>query len=374
MAENTPSRSRYVRLPASPPRRQTLGRWPGVPDQQKEALTSFRAEAQSLLGEVATGGDPVAERRARAAREGPRTFEWLVDDYIENEAKPAIKTWAQAESTFRRVWVPVIGHVPLEVVARTNLYAVLKSIVADGRIGAAETARKQVSRIFSYALDQGYVTMSPAQRLRVKAIENHRSRARALDDDELAGIWIAAGRMDQPWRGALRVLMLTGARRAEVMEARRSDLKEGWLRVSAERYKTGRDHSYWLASAAREEISYLPVWFPPDRSFVFSVRAGHQPIRGLAPIKSQLDEFAGETLGRPIRPFRIHDFRVTVRTRLAGLGIPQPVAEAVIGHAKRGTERIYDQHEYRDERRAALEEWASELSRVLGSESLAKHA
>ena len=207
----------------------------------------------------------------------------------------------------------------------------------------------------------------------MKAIENHRSRARALDDDEVAAIWIAMGRTEQPWRGALRLLMLTGARRTEVTEARRSDLRsDGWLRVSAERYKTGRDHSYWLVPEARDEISELPVWFPPDRSFVFSLRAGRQPIRGLARIRSQLDEFAGETLGRPIRPFRIHDFRVTVRTRLAGLGIPQPVAEAVIGHAKKGTERIYDQHEYRDERRAALEEWASQLSRILGAESVAR--
>ena len=46
----------------------------------------------------------------------------------------------------------------------------------------------------------------------------------------------------------------------------------------------------------------------------------------------------------------------------------------MIGHAKKGTERIYDQHEYRDERQAALEEWARELNRILGNGSVAKHA
>lgn len=359
-----------------PQRRETLGRWPTSSEHQKEALSSFRARAQGLAAQVATGGDPVAEKRARKTLEpGDRSFEWLVTDYIENEAKPAIKTWAQADGSLRRVWVPTIGDVPIREVARTDLYTVLKSIVADGRIGAAETARKHVSRVFSYALDQGYIEMSPAQRLRVKAIERHRSRARALDSEEIAAIWLALGELDQPWRAALRVLFLTGARRTEVTEASRRDLSsDGWLRIPAVRYKTGRAHAYWLVEEARQEISCLPVWFTPDKSFVFSVREGHSPIRGLARIKEQLDAQASDVLGRPITPFRFHDFRVTVRTRLARLGISQAVAEAVIGHAKRGTERIYDQHLYRDERKDALEQWAAELRRLVGNERSLKRA
>jgi len=172
-----------------------------LPEIRGKRWSVFVLRRQSLLAEVATGGDPWAERRKAAKlKPGDRTFEWFVEDYIENVAKPAIKTWAQAEGALRRAWLPAIGNVPIRDVARTDLYAVLKAIVADGRVGAAETARKHVSRIFNYALDQGYIQMSPAQRLRVKAIENHRSRARALDSDEVAAIWIGIGRLQQPWR------------------------------------------------------------------------------------------------------------------------------------------------------------------------------
>src|SRR5262249_4263269 len=57
------------------------------------------------------------------------------------------------------------------------------------------------------------------------------------------------------------------------------------------------------------------------------------------------------------------DLRRTVRTRMAALGVPDNVAELVIGHGKRGLARIYDQHRYFPEMREALDAWAAELRR-----------
>jgi hypothetical protein len=54
-----------------------------------------------------------------------------------------------------------------------------------------------------------------------------------------------------------------------------------------------------------------------------------------------------------------------VRSRLAALNVNDTVAEMVIGHGKRGLQRVYDQHHYEPQMRAALEAWASELRRVV---------
>jgi hypothetical protein len=54
-----------------------------------------------------------------------------------------------------------------------------------------------------------------------------------------------------------------------------------------------------------------------------------------------------------------------VRTRLAGLKVPDHVAELVIGHGKRGLAPVYDEHAYAAEQRAALEAWAAELARIV---------
>jgi hypothetical protein len=41
------------------------------------------------------------------------------------------------------------------------------------------------------------------------------------------------------------------------------------------------------------------------------------------------------------------------------------VAELVLGHGKRGLARVYDEHQYLDEVREALEKWAVELERIV---------
>ena len=37
----------------------------------------------------------------------------------------------------------------------------------------------------------------------------------------------------------------------------------------------------------------------------------------------------------------------------------------VIGHARKGLARVYDQHQYVDEMREALTKWAEELGRIV---------
>lgn len=62
----------------------------------------------------------------------------------------------------------------------------------------------------------------------------------------------------------------------------------------------------------------------------------------------------------------LHDLRRTVRTRLAWLGVSETVAERVIGHSPRDQlQKIYNRHEYIEERREALEQWAQALHGIL---------
>jgi integrase len=72
-----------------------------------------------------------------------------------------------------------------------------------------------------------------------------------------------------------------------------------------------------------------------------------------------------EELGSKVKPFRTHDLRRTVRTRLAGLRIADAVAELVIGQGKKGLQRVYDQHQYIEEMREALELWAAKLRDIV---------
>ena len=61
----------------------------------------------------------------------------------------------------------------------------------------------------------------------------------------------------------------------------------------------------------------------------------------------------------------MHDLRRVVRSKLASLKVSDTIAELVIGHGKKGLQRVYDQHSYEAEIREALELWAARLRDIV---------
>jgi len=352
-------------------RRKTISSWPVDPNAHADALKNAEAKALELQAAVAKGGDPVGEEREREARK-PRgqTVAWLAAEYIARDAKLVVgksgaksgyKTWRARESTLKQHWLPVLGDVPIGDVTRRQLRDVLARLIAEGKPGAAGEARKAITRLFNWALEEDYLQVAP---LPLK-FDKRPSPARQLSDDELAAVWLAAGELGEPWRQAIRVLLLTGCRRNEVLEARRSEItRDRWLEIPAERFKMERPHVVPLSEAAWVEIESLGRYARPD-PYVFSCNAGLGPARGIAKIKEQLDAAAEKLLGRPLAPYRLHDLRVTCRSRLAALGVPHDVAEATIGHAKSGLTAIYQQYDFRAERRDALERYAAHVLKLV---------
>jgi integrase len=70
--------------------------------------------------------------------------------------------------------------------------------------------------------------------------------------------------------------------------------------------------------------------------------------------------------------FTPHDLRRTVRTRLAELGVDDIHAERLLGHKLQGMLRIYNQHPYIDEKRAALLKWEARLLEIAGGAEIRK--
>ena len=99
---------------------------------------------------------------------------------------------------------------------------------------------------------------------------------------------------------------------------------------------------------------------PQVGDYLFRAKRNTTHISGFSRAKRRLDATVGD-----MPPFVIHDLRRTVRTRLSQLRVRYEVAEMVIGHGKKGLARVYDQHEYRDEIREALDLWAAELVRIV---------
>jgi hypothetical protein len=57
--------------------------------------------------------------------------------------------------------------------------------------------------------------------------------------------------------------------------------------------------------------------------------------------------------------------RRTLRTNLSALQAFDHIAEMVIGHGRKGLQRVYDQHRYAAEMREALTKWGARLLAML---------
>ena len=67
-------------------------------------------------------------------------------------------------------------------------------------------------------------------------------------------------------------------------------------------------------------------------------------------------------------PWRLHDLRRTSRSLMSRAGVSADLAERVLNHALQGVRRVYDRHDYFDEKREALDALATLLDRILHPE------
>jgi integrase len=192
-----------------------------------------------------------------------------------------------------------------------------------------------------------------------------RARARKLGDDELRALWKAA-ESDGPFGGFVRLLLLTGQRRDKVATMRWADIADdGTWAIPAEAREKGNAIELNLPKAAIDIIRAQPMI--GDNPYVFpgrSVKGRDQAcMSGWSKRKRALDARVATELP-DVPQWQLHDLRRTSRSLMSRAGVPSEHAERVMGHAIAGVEGVYDVHEYRDEKAAALARLAALIERI----------
>jgi integrase len=349
----------FTRFGNDTPTRRKIG------DVGKISLAEARRKAKEWLELAGQGRDPKAEAEAaRRVKEGRKTFGETLDEYIEKRVKGRMRQARDVERELRNYLGRKWGKRPLEEITKGDVVKLIEEIVDRGAERQAHNIFSLCSTFFSWATETGRVKFSPCAGLKPrKLIGEKRVRTRVLDDAELKAVWKAAEATPYPFGPYVQLLLLTGARKSEASDATWSefDLDAGSWTVPEARFKSGVVHRVPLSKDAVSLLRNLPTWEGSDFVFTFD---GKQPMNGHSKSKLRLDSKVNGILGREAA-YQIHDLRRTVRTRLAGLGIPDTIAEQVIGHGRRGLSRVYDQHQYTDEMRAALERWAARLRSIV---------
>jgi integrase len=336
-----------------------------------------RKRARAILGSVAAGQDPFAEKRAaiaakkvaettekaRAAAEA-YTVRKLVDGWLAGRDGDRRETYlAVAGAALKRHFAAWLDR-PAAAVTTVEAVRELDRIKRDAGPVAANRALAYGRACYSWAEKRQLLTTNPFRG--IEAPSREKSRDRVLSAEEIGAIWRAAGTLGEPYGRYVRTLLLTLQRREEVASMRWDELSADlttWT-LPANRAKNGKAHIVHLADPVREILRSRPGF--RDIPFVFPSESG-RPVSAFSMVKSRLDaritaereEAAADP--RVLSGWTMHDFRRAGVTALAGMGFPPHVCDKLLNHVSgsiRGVAAVYQRAEFLTERKAALDAWA----------------
>jgi integrase len=294
---------------------------------------------------------------------GEDRIEMAIVSFLERHAyaKTRRSTAEKAERIFNREILPRWRGRNLNDIRKADVIELVEDIAASGHGYLANRVLAQLSKFFNWLVARDVLAVSPVTRVEKPFKEKVRSRL--LEDAELRALWLAC-EGDGPFGQALRVLICTGARRDEVSRMRHDeiDVKRREWKLSGERSKNRREHVIPLSSQVWTIIEAQPRF--ADCPYVFSAD-GKKPITGWDKAKVRISAKAGIAA----KTWRLHDLRRTAASRMQKLGISVPVIEKALNHISgtfRGIVGVYQQHDYADEVRIALQRWADRVEEIVG--------
>lgn len=293
-----------------------------------------RTRAQSLLGDKASGIDPLHERN-EAKRRGI-TIKELGKLYIERHAKVHKKPASAYRDELNIVnhVDPAFGRFPVEEVTRQQIFEWHHRMKKTP--GAANHVLALLSKMFSCAELWGFREGNP-----VRGIPRYKEnkRTRFLSDAELARLGEALREAEHHKTEAhsvialFRLLILTGCRAGEIVGLQwpQVDFKTG--AVSLLDGKTG-DRKVPMNAPTRLILAKLRT----NRGKSPWVIQGRRPGRNLVSYTRPWQRICDEA---ELDDVRVHDLRHSNASVGAAAGLSLPIIGALLGHASPVTTARY---------------------------------
>ena len=236
--------------------------------------------------------------------------------------KPSTRTGVR--SAIASQLLPAFGATPLDRITRHH---VLHWFDAYSRTapGGANHALSILRQILQFAIASGHLRLNPARDV---AMNRRPALTRFLSRDELRRLHRALDRHARTGTRCarqadiIRLLLLTGCRRGEILALRWSEVDGDTLALADS--KTG-PRKVVLNAQARRIIERQPR---RESTFVFpSERNPERPYGPHLPLWDRVRTEAG------IKDVRLHDLRHNLASHAVMNGIPVPVVSRLLGHS-----------------------------------------
>lgn len=347
-----------------------LGTYPAIP------LADARTLAEAARGHVQMNRDP---RDVAASTVRPKTVAELIEDRLVLKVKGHVRTADEIERRYRKYIIPFVGDVPVpEFRIDPHYNKCVDPLVAQGKLRQAGVVHTDLVTLMKFAVSRGVIEYT-----RLVATETPDPKnvcTRFLTVPEIVTFWQelpAAIVRSKSVQRILKLCLVLGQRVGEVSGMTRTEVdrhKMLWT-IPAARVKNGDsygDHTVPLPELALGVIQ--EAWDATNSEFLFPNEAGDGPLPAeviASTLRRALE--AGDFTAEKFTP---HDLRRTVGTQMLnranGLAIPKFSKYLVLNHrsATKGnvSDEVYDQNDYLDEKREALDRWGAFLAKLVGEE------
>lgn len=330
-------------------RRMTIG------ETNAWTVRKARDKAKELRRRVDDGGDPLAERDAKRAEP---TVNMLADQFkAEHLPRKRAGTQDEYQRLLRIHILPALGKKRVAELRHSDIESLHQKVAATGPY-AANRAIAVLSKMLSLSIKWEMRTDNPARGVE-RAPEQKRERY--MTPAEIARLGeVLATHPERTSANAVRLLLLTGARKGETLSAqwRDIDLEAGVWSKPASTTKTAKLHRIPLSAPARVLLAEMRA--EADLEDKRRERDRLAPIPWLfpslngKPLRDVKHFWAAVCARADLKEVRIHDLRHTYGAILASAGLSLPIIGGLLGHSQPGTTARYA-HLQDDPMRAATE-------------------
>ena len=346
-------------------REKTLGKFPDITLKKARELAS--ADRVRVQQGVDVGREKQVEKHEQFRA---MTVKALAADY-EEKVLPglAASTGVSRRQKIKKYLLPALGHLAARDVTGADIVALLDS-VASKYPKQVKAVLSVVKVVFDHAQGKRAIDNNPAVGISAKAIAGQAGtpdRTRImLTDAEIKALLPALSEANRVVEFVTRILLSTAVRIQALMLAEWKHVdfeRREWLIPPGDGRKSTRAFVVPLTVQVLGYFNELKM-IAGKSAYVVPVikkrREGDYPMQP-GSINHALEQVCSN-LGEKVRKFSPHDLRSTARSHLGALGVPVAIAERCLNHTLGGLIAVYDQHDYLDERRRALELWSAKLT------------
>ena len=288
------------------------------------SLAEARQRANEFKGQIDRGADPQAEKQRVLAIPTFKAF--ALETYMPY-AENVKRSHKDDRSRLDHHLLPRFGKLTLNEITAQQLQVFLADTKKRGLAPATvNRVRSLLQRMFNLAVQWGILEKNPAQG--IPKFQENNQRQRFLGPEEIQAFIVALA--EEPNRQAadfIQLLLLTGARLGELLDAVHEDLDldAGLWRIP--RSKSGRSRMVVLNETAKTLFARQP--HRDDNAYVFPGSIKYRNARMAPPQKAfeRIKEHAG------LRDLRLHDLRHSFASLAVGAGATLYDVQKILGHS-----------------------------------------